>query len=452
MRTRWLFCVAFAGGAALYAGGSPLPEGPQFQVNSVTTYIQHLPAVASAEDGRFVVVWASETSEGTDSGYNFSIQGQRFKARGVPVGPQFQINSYTTSSQHFPSVSMGSEGGFVVVWMSDGSYGQDTGSRSIQGQRYSPDGAPVGAQFQVNSQTTGDQRDAAVDVAGDGTFVVVWDSSWTNYGQDVWNIQAQRFAADGSPSGAQFQVGGYPTSLGHHREPEVAAAADGSFVVVWHSYASVEGAGDGETDDSSIQARRFGPDGAPAGVQFQVNSYTSGTQELPAVAASDSGFVIVWESYGSSGGDTSGFSVQARRYAADGTPLGMEFQVNSYTPNDQRFPEVATSEDGGFVVTWMSDGSTEADTAWWSIQGQRFSADGLPLGEQFEVNSYTTSGQMWPAIAMNPRGDFVVAWTSYGSNYGDTSYGSIQGQRFRVSIFLDGFETGTTGAWSITAP
>ena len=59
---------------------------------------------------------------------------------------------------------------------------------------------------------------------------------------------------------------------------------------------------------------------------------------------------------------------------------------------------------------------------------------------------------LWPAIAMNPRGDFVVAWTSYGSNYGDTSYGSIQGQRFRVSIFLDGFETGTTGAWSITAP
>ncbi len=37
---------------------------------------------------------------------------------------------------------------------------------------------------------------------------------------------------------------------------------------------------------------------------------------------------------------------------------------------------------------------------------------GQPLGGEFPVNSYTTSDQREPAIAMDADGDFVVTWSS----------------------------------------
>ena len=55
----------------------------------------------------------------------------------VPVGAQFQINSYTTNIQERSSVAADADGDFVVVWQSKGSSGTDTSYSSIQGQRYS---------------------------------------------------------------------------------------------------------------------------------------------------------------------------------------------------------------------------------------------------------------------------------------------------------------------------
>ena len=99
-------------------------------------------------------------------------------------------------------------------------------------------------------------------------------------------------------------------------------------------------------------------------------------------ADADRDFVVVWESPGSSGTDASGQSIHGRRYASDGSSQGAQFQVNSYTTSDQRIPAVAAAADGDFVVVWDSDGSSGPDTHTTSIQGQRFSvaAAGLPAG------------------------------------------------------------------------
>ena len=75
----------------------------------------------------------------------------------VPTGPQFQVNTYTTSYQEGSSVAADADGDFVVVWRSLGSSGSDTSFFSIQGQRYNSAGSAVGSQFQVNTYTTNDQ-------------------------------------------------------------------------------------------------------------------------------------------------------------------------------------------------------------------------------------------------------------------------------------------------------
>ena len=47
---------------------------------------------------------------------------------------------------------------------------------------------------------------------------------------------------------------------------------------------------------------------------------------------------------------------------ASGTPIGGEFQVNSYTTSYQRYPEVAADGAGNFVVAWLSGGSAGSVT------------------------------------------------------------------------------------------
>jgi hypothetical protein len=73
---------------------------------------------------------------------------------------------------------------------------------------------------------------------------------------------------------------------------------------------------------------------------------------------------------------------------------GSQFQVNSYTTFSQLSPAVATDPDGDFVVVWQSDGSGGSDTSDFSIQGQRGKLR-LLFGDGFESGDTTA----WSAAA-----------------------------------------------------
>ncbi len=396
------------------------PARADVQVNTYTTSSQYSPSVGVASNGDFIVVWASLGSVGTDSD-NFSIQGQRFAADGSATGAQFQVNTYSTNRQGEASVAADANGDFVVVWSSIGSGGTDTASDSIQGQRYASDGSAAGNQFQVNTYSTSRQIEPSVAMDSDGDFVVVWTSDGS-VGADPfsYSIQGQRYASDGSTNGAQFQVNTYST--GEQTSPSVAIDSDGDFVVVWRS------ANSGGTDTSydSVQGQRFASSGSAAGSQFQVNTYTTNVQTSPSVAVdSDGDFVVVWQSSGSSGGDTDAYSIQSQRYASDGSTTGAQFQVNTYSTNLQIDPKVGVDSDGDVVVVWNSFGSSDTDTGSSSIQSQRYASDGSAVAPEFQVNSYTTGPQDTPKVGVDSDGDFVVVWASVGSGGTDSFY-SIQ--------------------------
>jgi len=438
-------------GAALGAGSAVCAQlsshGPEFQINSLTTNNQTHPSAAMDEHGEFVVAWASYASSVGDDSSSFSIQGQRFSSNGSPVGAQFQINTYTTSSQDYPAVARDDQGGFVVVWRSTGSSFDDTLDWSIQGQRFASNGAPVGSQFQVNTYTTGWQNHPFVAMDGQGRFVVVWRSTESSDSDaDGTSVQGRLYNSDGSPRGSEFQINTYTTS--DQQSPSAAMGGDGAFVVVWTS--------DGSSGDDdwygSIQGQRFASDGDPVGVEFQVNAYTTSGQISPAVGIDELGnFVVVWTSYGSSGTDTKAYGIQGQLFDSGGGAVGLQFQVNTYTTSSQFDPGVSMSSTGEFVAVWQSAGSSGGDTQDTSIQGQRFAADGGPIGSQFQVNSYTTNTQRYPSVAVDGPGNFVVAWYSLGSGGDDASGGSIQGQLYDA-LFRDGFESGGLSRWSASQP
>lgn len=403
-----VWTVAWALGlVALQPAATAQLLGPEFQVNSFTTYYQGGSAVAADGSGNFVVVWMSVSQDGSEDG----VFGQRFDSSGKPVGIEFQVNTYSANNQHGSQVAMDGAGNFVVVWST---YPQDGSGSGVFGRRYSASGAPAGGEFQVNTFTTYDQDSPAVAADASGSFVVVWQSLLQD-GSGV-GVFGQRFDPAGARVGGEFQVN--TQTMNNQALPRVAADSVGNFVVVWQSY-------DEFGTHVDLFGQRFRSTGTPAGGEFQVNSYTTGAQFSPALAANRFGeFVVTWSTWYQDGSWT---GVSGQRFDPAGAPAGDEFQVNSYTTGFQSPAVVAVDPAGGFVVAWSS---YEQDGSGNGVFGQRFSPAGAPVGSEFQINSSTTSWQTVDAIAADSAGNFVVTWT--GDDDGD-SYG-VFGQRLPTAI------------------
>lgn len=415
--------VAQACIVALLAGASLAPltaqvTGPEFQVNAYTTDYQGHPAAASEPSGGFVVVWDSEGQDGSGRG----TFGRRFDALGTPNGSEFPVNSYTTLAQGIPVVAADGAGNFVVTWTS---YQQDGNGAGVFAQRY-VSGVPQG-EFQVNTFTTGDQKGVGIAADPGGDTAVVW---WS-VGQDGSGagIVTRRFDGTGLPVLGEQPVNAFTT--GTQWFPAVAALGGGEFVVAWES-SGQDGSGYG------IVARRLDASGVPVGSEIPVNSFTTGEQSRPAVAADPAGgFVVVWTSTGQDG---SGDGVFGRSFDAAGLPQGSDFRINQQTLGGQREPAIAGDAGGGYLVTWQSfDGDNDG------IYGRYLSAEGVPASGEFRVNSFTTNYQTRSAIAPAGAGEFLVVWES---NLQDGSSLGIYGQRARRGLFLDSFESSDVCAWS----
>jgi hypothetical protein len=276
----------------------------------------------------------------------------------------------------------------------------------IRGRRISAHAVLLTDPFEVTSSDIDHPRDPRVAVLPPSWVVVVWvdDSSDGNDASGT-SIQARVFTIEGGALGPRFQVN--TSILGDQTSPDVAAAPDGGFVVVWQSESSFGS----DQSGTSIQLRRFDPAGVPLGGDAQVNTFTSSDQADPRIAtAADGRLVVTWQSDGSSGDDDSSLSVQARLFGQDGAPAGSDFQVNTYTDNAQSEPAVAMMADGRFEVVWTSDGSPGNDDSSTSVQRQPFDGGGVRIGDQLQVNTHTPHFQREPDIAMTDQGDFVVVW------------------------------------------
>jgi len=159
---------------------------------------------------------------------------------------------------------------------------------------------------------------------------------------------------------------------------------------------------------SAVTARVFDLMGLPLGPEFVVNQYTAEFQGAPGVGMdTQSRFVVVWQSWGQDG---DGFGIFARQFSAQGDPLGPEFQVNSYAQGDQTLPAVAMAEEGDFIVVWTSQGQDGDQTG---VFAQRFGRTGAFLGQEFRVNFETRGRQENPDITMDGLGNIIICWQRY---------------------------------------
>ena len=379
--------------------------GPEFRVNTSTTWTQGDAAVAMAADGRFVVSWIQ-------NGYD-AIVARQFDASGSPEGSEIVISSLAVPNvpSYALEAAIGPSGAFIVAW--------DTGVA----QTCDSSGALAGPAI-VNAG-----RYPAAASVGAGTFVL----TSTGADADSGGIVGRLIDGSGSPLAPEFAVN--TTTTSYQGFPAVASAPSGRFAVAWETVASTF------PHFTDLYVRLLDSAGQPLGPEMPVNEHTTGFQYRADVAMDASGnFVVVWEE-DTQGQDThsDASDIYAQRYDATGAPIGGNFRVNSITTGFQRFPAVASDANGTFLVVWH----------WFTdVFGRRFDASGNPMGPDFLVNSHTTGVQAYATVAGAGDGRFVVAWHNW---INDTpSAPDVYAQMFLDGnlIFEDGFESGDHAAWS----
>lgn len=384
------------------------PQGTEYLLSRGLIGDQTRPVLSLTSTGGYVV-WQDNAADGDGLG----VMVAELNASLSPIPTRvFRVNQTTTGDQEAPAVEALAGGGALVVWQGGPSGQQDIWARIIQ-----PGGTFLGGEFRVNTYTNGQQSSPRLTRLGDGNLVVVW-SSWNQDGMYL-GVFGQRLAPTGQKLGGEFQVNEFTAY--NQRDPALTALADGSFVVAWVS--------EQQRFENSVDifARRYLPDGTPAGGEVRLNTSTNLCANPALAPGWNGGFMAAW-SERNTAEITNMWDVVMGSYEANGNLLGSVVLANQHRPHNQFAPRIAALG-GTRLVVWTSygqDGSREG------IYGRLVGQFG-PLGDEFLVNSTTMGPQLEPAVAADGDGRFLVAWAGFVG--GATSF-EILGQRYAGELAL----------------
>ena len=168
------------------------------------------------------------------------------------------------------------------------------------------------------------------------------------------------------------------------------------------------------------QSKTFGP-------EVMVNQTTAGNQTAAGIAKLSNGnFVMTWDSNDNSGADQGGWGMWARIYTPDGVAVGNEFLVNTYTPYDQKNGYAIARPGGGFIVIYESSADTNPGLNTLGIYAQFFDDAGSRIGQELQLNQLVAGDQIKPDVAFLEDGRLFVTWTDYG--VGDGGGSAIKGR------------------------
>lgn len=398
-----------------------LVPGSEFHINTSSSSSGQFPSVTGLKNGGYVVTW--ESLEGSPQGY--VVYGQRYDSLGNTAGDEFQIATSTASNVHYPSVTGLNDGGYVATWTSEVQDGD------IHGQRYDSLDNTVGAEFQINTSTALKQSISSVTGLKDGGFVV----TWTSEVQDVeiysngfhapttegHRFFGQRYDSLGNSAGSELLINTF-TTLGQY-ESSVTGLNDGGFVITWTTSGQ-----DGSF--LGIYGQRYDSLGNMVGAEFQINTYTASNQSDSSVTGlKDGGFVVTWTSKHQDG-DQSG--IYGQRYDSMGSTVGLEFLINTSTAHSQYDSFVTGLNDGSFVVTWTHSESLDGSGS--TVRGQHYDSLGNMLGSEFLINTSAPYSHYESSVASLEDGSFVVASAYINADLNDFPWETgILGQHFDIA-------------------
>jgi len=368
----------------------------EFTVNSTTTGDQDQPSVAGLRGTQFTAVWRNAGTQ--------EIRGRLFGVNGSPSSPEFNIAlpQATGTKRQLPTV-IEINLGFAVAWIE-----QLPGETPQLKVRVFDADTLSGEETQVSSAEVEPLVRPAMARLTDGGFVVAWADKRRDE-----RIRAQRFAFDGTKSGADFRANTIPEL---HRFPMAAGLTNGNFVVGWRARSAAP---------LLAHFQLFGPGSAPIGSEQTTTLDITET----AMAPLDSGRFAIAHIRQPFDGET-GFDTtfpQAALFEANGASTTLRFVGTNAQRIQSSSLAIAPVSGGRFLLAW-SQTNTDNAAAGSNVKARLFSSAGA-LGNVAQVNTRTGGNRFSVAAATTsgPDGDtgFLVWVDDSGA---DQSGRGIQGR------------------------
>jgi hypothetical protein len=269
-------------------------------------------------------------------------------------------------TDQMPMVSDGS-GGAVVLWRDYGNEGFN-----LYAQRIDTDGSLIWGSDGVLVTTRDSEKDRPQLINdGTGSFIVAWTDIATRTGQS--KIYAQRLDAEGQPMWGEQGIRVCDNS-GWQFDPQITADGTGGCVIVmgwWDIYL---------TGASGIVAQRLSPEGEPLwgdGVSLYTVDAGSVDSDIGDIYITGDGYgnsLVIWKA-------GQGRSLYAQKLGADGQRLWTESGKEIYSNAPLRavgYSSLVSDGSGGLIITSrVSQGSSVSNTD--SVYAQKIGSAGKRL-------------------------------------------------------------------------
>jgi hypothetical protein len=394
---------------------------PHWTANGVAlctaTGDQWYPQIISDAAGGAIVTWTNIIVSDRD----YDIRAQRVDASG---GVKWTANGVSLCRlgglRSWPMLIPDGAGGAIIVWDDARSLGN---SYDIYAQRVDASGAAKWTANGVAICTRAGYQAfpyIASDGAG-GAIVTWWDSR--NGNSDIY---AQRVDASGA---IQWAANGVAlcTEAGEQDDPQIISDAAGGAIVMWW-----------DSGNMNVYAQRVDASGA---VQWATNGIplcTTGSAflptppyEPPCLITSDGagGAIVTWVDHRNGTDDIYAQRVNASgavQWTADGVAL-------CSAAGTEKYPEIASDEAGGAIVTWMDSRNGDFDMYAQrvdSLGAVQWTADGVAL-------CIAPGDQDKPSITSDGRGGAIITWGDYRAGNWDIYSQRIGPDGAMHTIYVD---------------
>jgi len=336
----------------------------------------------------------------------------------MTASAETQANTKTSSYQRYPAITSLTNGDYMIVWESTG----DGSNRGVYGQRFNQQGQKLGTETLINTYTKNYQDTPKIasltNAQGEkDRYIVAWESVQDGSSNGIYY---QIFDQQGNKTGPETRANN--KTSGDQKSPAVTGLTNGNFVIAWR---------DSDGSGKGIYARTFDINGNPLNDDSRINTTTSSDQEeFEITALKDGGYIIVWQHKDD--------YVKAQRYDATNQKIGQETQINQNTSGSRKLPDVAALENGGYIISWET---TNLDGNGYAVAAKIFDNQGQEQGNEFQINTYTTSYQDTVQLIGLTDGNIIAVWESYYQDGNDngvygqklTPTGEKTGQEFQIN-------------------